>query len=306
VLKDKLRNDYAHLRHKYLKRRDDWKRQLITIEERARTEKEGIVTELQRQIAFYKSQVDDMNERYKTQLDEFNLKLRTEIYSKQRDFESAVQGGKSYRQALIQAEGEIRKLQEQLKHTNLMLAKSDAEIERFRLLNEQMRQQMASQEVAARREVDEAVKKTKDIQKEKFKKRVEELEAAHKENCAVRLDELQRTMKELGRKDLKVAEERFKLHMKTTCIEIAEHEQIVRHIQAKQRESQKHYFDDVQAAKEAQINQVSHELQEIAEGERQRLLEVIQTLENQVEEVRHKSRLEIEESKRSFAEALDL
>ena len=52
--------------------------------------------------------------------------------AKQKEIESAVEGGQGFRQAFLHREGELKKLQDHIDYLSQMLRKSDDEIERYR------------------------------------------------------------------------------------------------------------------------------------------------------------------------------
>ena len=141
--------------------------------------------------------------------------MRQDLKAKQQECEHAVQGGQGFRQALIQTEGELKKLQEHIVHQNQSLQKSDAEIDRYRLAMEAKRQEMASYEIELRRESDDAVKQMKLACKEKYKRQIEHLEKNNAEIAQMRAQEIERNIREFHGKDLEVQAEKFELRLKT-------------------------------------------------------------------------------------------
>ena len=198
AMKDKLKSDYQCLRQKYIKRKEDWARQLERVEARAKSQKDSLVAELQSQVSYYRAQADDLGKQ-----------MRQEIKKKQEECEQALHGGHGYRQALIQTEGHVEKLQDKITSLNSMLEKSEAEIDRYRGQLEQARLDAANQEAKLKQEAIEAVKAVKAAQKEKSRRQIESLEALNKENMALRMQETHSMATELHKKDLEIIEEKF-------------------------------------------------------------------------------------------------
>ena len=171
-------------------------------------------------------------------------RLKHDLRSKQQEFESAVRGSQDTRQALLQSESEVRKLQEYVQHLNLMQSKSGAEIERYRQQVDEIRTEANLQESQLRRELDEAVKAAKSNTKAKYRAQMERLEAVGHENLQLRAQEVERNIRELCRREQEIQAEKFELRLKSSYIEIGEHESIIRQIQAREREQQKAIYDE--------------------------------------------------------------
>ena len=60
AMKEKLKSDYQGLREKYVRRKEDWIRQLERVESRAKSQKDSLVAELQSQVSYYRAQADDL------------------------------------------------------------------------------------------------------------------------------------------------------------------------------------------------------------------------------------------------------
>ena len=110
---------------------------------------------------------------------------------------------------------------------------------------------------------------------------------------------------ELHKKDLEIIEEKFQLRIKTSYIEISEHEGIVRELQARERDLQKHLYEEAQATKDAYATQISNDLREQADREQQKLEEVIQLLKGELSTARQESRQALEEKERQWSDLLD-
>ena len=100
-------------------------------------------------------------------------------------------------------------------------------------------------EAGLRREAHEAVTQMKIHCKEKYARRLQEQDVANTENLQTRLQDIERTLRELHQKDFDAQAEKFELQLKTTYIEISEHEDIVRHVQAKERDSHQTILDEL-------------------------------------------------------------
>ena len=103
-------------------------------------------------------------------------------------------------------------------------------MDRYRQDLEQSRKETFEVETNLRRESEVSVKAMKTQCKEKYKKQIENLEAINTESLQVRIQEVERNVRELCRKDLEVQSEKFELRLKSGYIEITEHEGIVRQI----------------------------------------------------------------------------
>ena len=110
---------------------------------------------------------------------------------------------------------------------------------------------------------------------------------------------------ELHKKDLEIIEEKFQLRIKTSYIEISEHEGIVRELQARERDLQKHLYEEAQATKDAYATQISNDLREQADREQQKLQEVIELLKGELSTAQQESRQALEEKERQWSDLLD-
>ena len=159
AMKEKLKSDYQSLRQKYVRRKEDWIRQLERVESRAKSQKDSLVAELQSQVSYYRAQADDLAKQ-----------MRQEIRKKQEECEQALHGGQGYRQALMKTEGQVEKLEDKISSLNSMLQKSEAEIDRYRGQLEQARLDAADLEARLKQEAIDAVKAVKASQKEKSRR----------------------------------------------------------------------------------------------------------------------------------------
>ena len=58
--------------------------------------------------------------------------MRQEIMRKTEECENAINGGQGYKDALLQTRSDVDKMQDQVVNLNLMLQRSEAEIDRYR------------------------------------------------------------------------------------------------------------------------------------------------------------------------------
>ena len=106
-------------------------------------------------------------------------------------------------------------------------------------------------------------------------------------------------------KDMEVQAEKFELRLKSGYLKINEHEVIVRQLQAKEREAQSSAIAEVQAAKDAQLAQLSNDMRDQAQNEQLRLQQVIGALETRMQEVQEETRRNLDEKDRMWQEAMD-
>lgn len=156
--------------------------------------------------------------------------MRQEIMRKTEECENAINGGQGYKDALMQTRSDVDKMQDQVVNLNLMLQRSEAEIDRYRSQLEQVRERALDQEVVLQRDAEQKVKETKVLQKEKAKRQIEQIEALNKNNLILKVQEARDISQELHKKDLEIAEEKFELRVRTNFIEIDSHENIVRQL----------------------------------------------------------------------------
>ena len=156
--------------------------------------------------------------------------MRQEIMRKTEECENAINGGQGYKDALMQTRSDVDKMQDQVVNLNLMLQRSEAEIDRYRSQLEQVRERALDQEVVLQRDAEQKVKETKVLQKEKAKRQIEQIEALNNNNLILKVQEARDISQELHKKDLEIAEEKFELRVRTNFIEIDSHENIVRQL----------------------------------------------------------------------------
>ena len=94
--------------------------------------------------------------------------------------------------------------------------------------------------------------------------------------------------------------------MKTEYLPVAEHEDIVRQIQNKDLDSQRRMLEDVQANKEAQLEQIQNELKQQAYNEQMRLQEIIRSMEKQLQDVQLESQKLIEEKDKGWRDMIEV
>ena len=148
-----------------------------------------------------------------------------------------------------------------------MLQKSDVELDRYREAMEVKRQEMTQLEMDLRKEFESGLKQMKLTTKDKYKKQIEQIEKSNADTFQLRAQEIENNLRELHAKDMEVQIEKFEMRLRTSFLEINEHENIVRSVQVKEREIQKSLLDEAQVAKDTCLAQMSNDLRSQAQHE---------------------------------------
>ena len=117
-----------------------------------------------------------------------------------------------------------------------MLQKSDVELDRYREAMEVKRREMTQLEMDLRKEFESGLKQMKLTTKDKYKKQIEQIEKSNADTFQLRAQEIENNLRELHAKDMEVQIEKFEMRLRTSFLEINEHENIVRSVQVKERE----------------------------------------------------------------------